>query len=459
LVLLVGTLLLSSCGSSSNHNPLLLGPQLSGNWQFTVAPPGDQSFTGGLQGGFLVQDNNSLTGSIAFSVASSTPTTVCNSGSAAVTGTISGQNVSLTAVAGPQTFTFNGTISLDNSTLAGTYSSTAGTASDGSPCGTVQSGLTWSAVFVPPLTGVIQGDFHSTGGTAGLRNQDFPVSGVINQALNNGSSATVTGNLGFASPLTSINNYACITTAKVTGRISGNTVTLQLMGTDGSSLGQIGGILAGKPVTFDTVRGGSVLHNLAGVGYAVNTPGCLGTSLTNPGDSGNICLGVGTSACAQPITLTPSAVVFPAQTMGSTATQTITLTNNSITTTLTGLALTLTNQPADAASFTVVGDTCETPGSSFGSPFQLLPGLSCTIPVVFNPQASASLSATLSVTSPMSADNDTSFAVPIKGTGTASSELDFASETGSPAQAQSQSFTPGAHPSKQTESNRAFEDR
>src|SRR5215831_16025298 len=95
----VGSLLLSSCGSSSHNNPLLLGPQLSGNWQFTVAPPGDQSFTGGLQGGFLVQDNNSLTGSIAFSVASPTPSTVCNSGSAAVTGTISGQNISLTAVA------------------------------------------------------------------------------------------------------------------------------------------------------------------------------------------------------------------------------------------------------------------------------------------------------------------------------------------------------------------------
>src|ERR1700747_1045137 len=64
---LAGMLMLCGC---SNHIPDVpqFGPQLSGNWQFTVANPRDQSFVGGLQGGFLVQNNNSLTGNIAFSI-------------------------------------------------------------------------------------------------------------------------------------------------------------------------------------------------------------------------------------------------------------------------------------------------------------------------------------------------------------------------------------------------------
>src|SRR5262249_54002316 len=143
--------------------PLNSGP-LAGNWQFTMTSPSDNSFLGGLQGGFLLQNNGSVTGQVVYTILSppsdqgGSPT-ICNSGSAPVSGTFDGQNVTLTAVAGPQTFTLTGTLSADGSTMMGTYEST-----DGQGCGTAQTGLQWSSTSVPPITGSIQGSFHSVNG-------------------------------------------------------------------------------------------------------------------------------------------------------------------------------------------------------------------------------------------------------------------------------------------------------
>src|ERR1035438_3916327 len=54
LLLLAGAITLSSCGgagnSYSNNSPQNL-VTLAGNWQFTMAPPADGSYLGGLQGG------------------------------------------------------------------------------------------------------------------------------------------------------------------------------------------------------------------------------------------------------------------------------------------------------------------------------------------------------------------------------------------------------------------------
>lgn len=420
-------LLLCGC---SNHVPDVPqpGPQLSGNWQFNVANPPDQSFVGGLQGGFLVQNNNSLTGSIAFSISGSSAQT-CNSGSAAITGAINGQNVTFTAVTGTQTFTFTGSVSTDNSTIVGTYSSTAGTA-NGTACGTAQAGLPWSANFVPPLVGAIQGGFHSTGGNSGLMNQQFPVTGLITQAENSGeSSAVVTGTLTFdVDPVSLLSVYPCIDTVTVNGRISGNTVTLQMIGSDGSNVGQIGGILPSQPVTFDRFRGGNALHDMAGMGYAFNTQTCPGTSLMQAGDFGNICLGVATSsACSQPISLSPAALIFPPQAPGATSALPIYV-QNITHSTLSGITVTLANTSTAGSSFAIVGATCDVPGDPVAvptplpqpeEPFDLLAGQTCTFPVSFTSSAGAAGSGILSVTSPASVDSDKVFAVPVSGTASA----------------------------------------
>jgi len=91
ILLLAGTIMLSACSSSSSGAPG--GSQntasLSGNWQFTVASPSDQSFIGGLQGGFLLQTSGSVTGGAVYSISlppaegGGNPT-LCNGGSAPV---------------------------------------------------------------------------------------------------------------------------------------------------------------------------------------------------------------------------------------------------------------------------------------------------------------------------------------------------------------------------------------
>ncbi len=220
-LLLAATLMLSACGGSST--PPQNGPQVAGNWQFNLTPPSDfygdpngaspKSF---LQGGFLVQKNGSVTGQAVFSIWPSGSTTSCNSGTATVTGTVSGQTVNLTAVVGTldqngdpttQTITLaGGQLSPDNSSVTGTnYSfSTDGyyvnPSSGLQTCGLASDAGTWSATSVPPLTGGFQGFFHSTTNSSGdtYSNQDFPVSGTLIQGENIGAkSASVTGELVF----------------------------------------------------------------------------------------------------------------------------------------------------------------------------------------------------------------------------------------------------------------------
>ncbi len=463
--LLVAATVLSACGggTSSGSGSQIL-PTLSGNWQFSMAEqlnpdPNGLSFTGGLQGGFLLQNNGMVAGTATFSFSPAPSAldpnpTVCNSGSAAITGTINGQAVSLTAVANNQTLlTLTGTLSLDGSAMTGSYTST-----NGAGCGIVST-QEWSAFLVPPLTGPTQGSFHSAGGTAGLNEQDFLVSGALTQAANTGaSSATVTGTLNFVNSTTDLSDYPCIAEASVDGYISGNVVVLQIIGagTNGQNIGQIGASTGSglQPVTFAATQGGYILHAVAGAGYAVYAAACGGGSLANPADYGIICLGVNsTTACQQPITLAPSALSFSSQTIGSPpTTQTVTVTNTSGTT-LGGLTLTLTNSGAGNFSET---DTCLEGVPSQGTPFNLKAQQSCVVTIAFTPLqdcapgtlANQCLAATLAVTSP---SNNAIFTLPITGgvmvNAASTSALDFRAELkstdqgGNPAQALRSSAT------------------
>jgi len=481
--LLLGSLLAAvaafcACGnnppSTSQNNPL------SGNWEFTMAAPSDGSFVGGLEGGFLLQSNGAVTGGAVYSIAlppsqTGATATVCDSGSASVTGTIDGQNVTLTATAGAQTFSLTGTLSSDQSTMTGTYKST-----DGQGCGTAQGGLQWRAVAVPSVTGVVQGSFHSTGSGAVtiLKDQDFSVTGSLVQGTNIGASAaTVTGTLTFQA-------YPCMSTASVNGQISGNSLILQIITPDGLNAGQIG-TQPGKSVPSEVMvssssSGGVVLQGANG--YGVSTKSCKAAN--TPGDVGNICLALGSStACTQPITLTPATLSFPAQLLGLAPTiQTFSLTNTDPSgTTLNGLQLAFrvvptgdTSNPSDfnlLPSFSEVDNCSPSPGSAFS----LTPQQSCTISISFSPQQScpwmplaslggaapsqcppflpAAQKAILTVSSSTSADSDEAFAAPISGTGLSvlepsTPEIDFGAEAvseTSPAQVvtfTNQSFSP-----------------
>jgi hypothetical protein len=451
LFALTSLLALTACGGSHSNNTNS-GASLVGNWQFTLAAPSDNSFQGGIQGGFLLQNNGTVTGGVTYSVflppQMESPATLCNSGSAPVIGTISGQTVTLTAVAGPQTFTFSGSLSSDNSTMTGTYATT-----DGKGCGTAQTGLLWSAVSVPSLTGSVQGNFHSSMNPA-LRDQDFQVTGMLSQGSNIGASnATVNGTLSFQ-------GYPCLSNASVNGQISGSSIILQVIAVNGLNVGQIGapvGASNPNPVNVVTSANGTVL--LGANGYGITTGSCPGGNLA--GDIGDVCLGLGnTNSCTQPILLTPASLTFPPQQVGSTPTsQTITLTNVGLTgTPLTALSLSFNPQSGATDIFGLSDfnglpnyseqDNC---ASTAGSTFSLNPQQSCSITVSFAPQQSCPwlpsialggqppsacpypLRATVTVTSPVSVDSDTRFAVPIIGVGFSAlipsePEVDFGAE-------------------------------
>ena len=470
-------LMFSACGSSRSSTQT--SEPLFGNWQFTQMAL-DSALQGGIQGGFLLQSKNAITGQFVYSFSLiSQPGTFCNGGTASVTGTVNGTNVSLTAIAGPQTYTLTGTLSSDGTTLMGTYNST-----DGQGCGTAQTGLQWTATLVPPLNGTLQGSFHSTGsGTqTSLRGQDFPVTATLTQGPNVGAgSATITGTLTFQ-------GYPCLATASVNGEISGSSVILQVTAPNGLNVGRIGAppnLQNPAPVVFANSAQGYVLQGTNA--YGLTTASCPGAN--TPGDVGNVCLALGNysgqgnfsnSMCTQPITLTPGFLAFPAQLLGTApTTQTFTLKNTDPSgSTLSGLQLgfqVLSGSPDFAVSdfdglpnFSEQ-DTCANPP---GSPFSLASQASCAITVSFAPQQSCTwlptttppsgcppflaasipsppaLSARVSVTSPVSADGETAFEVPVTGIGLSAvqpstPELDFGSEVlnGPGSLPQSVSFT------------------
>jgi hypothetical protein len=473
--LLAATIILSACGggSSSSTQP---SATLSGNWQFSMTNTPDLAVNSGLQGGFVLQSNSSsVTGAVVYSnTLLNSLQGPCNSGSGPLTGTASGSTVSLTAIAGPQTYALSGTLSSDGSMMTGTYTLTPGTAADGTPCGsgTAQAGaLAWSAKSVAPLTGSITGAFHSSSGfNSGLSNQVFPVTGSLIQGQNIGASnATITGTLSFVDPTTLLSDYPCVPngTVSVNGQISGNTVVLQLIGADGSNAGQIGipasqinNANGAQPVTFDSTTNGYVLHS-SGTGYVVNTKACPTNANVNSEDGGYLCLALNsTTACQQPIALSPAFLTFSPQMLGSTSpiTQTITLTNTqpSGSAPLTGLTLSWvaasgSSSDTGQTDFTNLPDFTEkdTCADPVGSTFSLAPSQSCNITVSFAPQASCTwlpnqggtppaqcpltLSASLTVNNVPSVDSDPQFTVPITGNGLSfvqpsTSELDFGAE-------------------------------
>ena len=474
MVMFAGMLVLSACGggSSSSSQNAAASP-LSGNWQFTLTAPQDNSFVGGVQGGFLLQNNGNVNGAVVYSVAlpqpPPAPPVVCNSGSAPIIGTISGGSVTFTTTAGAQTFTLTGTLSGDGKTMSGSYTTT-----DGKGCGTLQvDGMKWTATLVPSLTGSVQGSIHSVTSAVHLNDQDFPVTGTLTQGENLGASnATVTGTLAFE-------NYPCLDFASVSGTISGSSVILEIFASNGLNVGRVGapvGFQNPSPVAFESSSQGNLLHGVNG--YGVSTKACPGGNL--PGDIGNICLAVGnTKACAQPVLLTPASIAFPVQALGTFPTgQTITLTNNDPSgAPLDDLSLTFTPQAGNPSPFPgqsdfnglpnfTETDTCADPP---GSSFSLAPQQSCTITISFAPQQGCPwlpstqlggvapplcslfpyfpLGAKLTVNSPKSADGDNAFAVPITGVGLSAlvpstPELDFGSEAvGQTSPAQSLSFT------------------
>lgn len=194
---------------------------LSGNWQITLmrhANNTPQVFTG-----FLQQNGNSVTGSLVLGDGCS--------GVGPVTGTLNNQNLQLEISEFGQDLSLTGVLPPGSPApgkfISGEYSSLSGGCADFPTTGT------WSAFQVSPINGSFHGTFTSSSQATPLQ-----VTGVLNQGPNTGSSNTpITGSITAQVNGTPFCSY--LTTATITGYISGTAVTLNLYGTNGSLITEI----------------------------------------------------------------------------------------------------------------------------------------------------------------------------------------------------------------------------
>lgn len=170
------------------------------------------------ESGFLIQSGDSLTGEFLLN-----GDTNC-AGVGSALGQISGSNVTISVTQVGQTVSLMGSLGTSPSSISGNYSILA------APCGSNQVG-SWSATQVQPFSGNLQGTFTSTF-SSGLV---FAFSGTVTQGQNTGTStASLTGNM-------TSTNAPCFTTANLQGSISGTSVVLNVLSSEGVALGQIHG--------------------------------------------------------------------------------------------------------------------------------------------------------------------------------------------------------------------------
>jgi len=223
LITLIATTACGGGGSNSGNS----GP-LSGNWQIALArqaaPTQPLTYTG-----FLTQSGASVSGSLILGSGSLNPG--C-SGVGPVTGTVTGQNVSLTINQFGDDVSLSGSLPPAGAPMNGEFSFLSG------GCNAFPGSGTWSVFQVVPISGSFHGTFTST--LPPPNNGTVNVVGTLTQGPNTGSStATLTGSISVVGT-PHFCNY--LSTATITGLISGTSVMLNLFGPNGSLITQIGQI-------------------------------------------------------------------------------------------------------------------------------------------------------------------------------------------------------------------------
>jgi len=208
-VMLACSLGLTACGDGGSSSKQVL----SGNWQLMLTNTATSAVKS--ESGFFVQSGDSLAGGLLLAGQTACP------GVGSAQGQVKGSNVSITVNQVGETVNLTGTAASDGSKMSGDYSIFA------SPCGANQVG-TWTADQVHTLTGNFTATFTSTT-TPGLV-MDF--TGMIAQGPNNGgSTAILTGSMMSS-------DAPCLSNASVTGQISGTAVVFNLLGPEGTAVGQ-----------------------------------------------------------------------------------------------------------------------------------------------------------------------------------------------------------------------------
>jgi len=248
----------TACGGGASPQPQS-GP-LSGNWQLALArhaaPVPPLIFTG-----FLVQSGDSISGSLILG-------SKCR-GVGPITGTVNGQDVSLIINEFGEQISLEGTMPTASTPMGGEFSNLAG------GCTAYANTGTWTATQITPIAGSFRGTLTSTI-AAPFNNGILNVTGTLNQGPNTGSSnATLSGTIT-ASGAPHFCSY--LSTATITGLISGTTVTLGFWGPDGSQIAVIPNPQGSPPTGTVSTDGTSLSGNYD---FPAISKSC-------PGDQGNI---------------------------------------------------------------------------------------------------------------------------------------------------------------------------
>jgi len=225
-VLLIALIATMSCGSGGSKASS--GAPLSGNWQVALirhaVPTQPLTYTG-----FLTQSGELVNGN--FVLGSGFLNPGC-SGVGPVTGNVSGQNISLTINQFGDEVDLTGAMPSNSTPMNGQFSLLPG------GCNNFAASGTWSAIQIVPINGTFHGTFTST--LPAPNNGTISVSGTLVQGTNTGAStATLAGSISVQGT-PHFCNY--LSTATISGLISGTSVSLNLFGPDGSLITQIGQI-------------------------------------------------------------------------------------------------------------------------------------------------------------------------------------------------------------------------
>jgi hypothetical protein len=205
--------MVTACGN--NSSPKSNASSLSGNWEITLNRHSNNvplTFSG-----FLLQSGNSIKGSVILGGN-------CQ-GVGPVSGTLDNQKLSLTISEFGQDLTLVGSTPSITGFIAGDFSTLPG------GCTAFPNTGTWSAQMIPSLGGSFHGTLTSTS------NGTVNFNGTLAQGPNTGdSNATLTGSLS-----TTGSQQFCsyVTSASITGLISGTAVTLNLFDPDGVQITQL----------------------------------------------------------------------------------------------------------------------------------------------------------------------------------------------------------------------------
>lgn len=147
-------------------------------------------------------------------------------------GEMNGAALSLTVNQAAQSIGLTGNVAGGGSTISGDYSILS------SGCGATETG-TWTAEKIKTLSGTFTGEF--TSGVIGVA--PFEFTGAVSQGGNTGASfATMTGSM-------TSTNAVCFTAATITGTISGKSVVLNILTSDGIAAGQVSGSASADATT------------------------------------------------------------------------------------------------------------------------------------------------------------------------------------------------------------------